>query len=281
MGSTGFQNFDGAVAIVTGGSSGIGQGIAQALVARGAQVIIVSNDEARLGRTAAKIGAVPMVADVADRHAMLQLASDVMAKYGTVNIVCNNAGVGPVAAIKDLTYDDWRWMVGVNLWGVIHGIEAFLPHLLDAPRGGQIVNTASLAGLWPVAKLGSYSATKAAVVAMTEALHLELQASDAQVGATVLCPGPVQTEIKSSLRNRQGTGALEDIDIANIFPPKIIRTPAQIALQVIDAIEHNHLYILTHPELSGALDLRHQKLVAAFEHAGTWTRTGQDGNATG
>lgn len=274
MGSKGFQNFEGAVAVVTGGSSGIGQGIAQALVVRGAHVVIVSNDEERLCKAAAATGAVPMVADVSNRKAMLQLAADVMAKYGTVNILCNNAGVGPVAAIQDLTHDDWQWMIGVNLWGVIHGIEAFLPHLLAAPRGGQIVNTASLAGLWSVAKLGSYSAAKAAVIAMTEALHLELQASDAQVGATVLCPGPVHSEIKSSLRNRQGTGALADIDIANIFPPEVIRTPAQIALQVIDAIEHNHLYILTHPELSSALDLRHQNLLAAFERAKSWTGIG-------
>ena len=115
-------------------------------------------------------------------------------RFGTVNVIVNNAGVGPFGRLKDLTENDWRWIIDVNLWGVIHGVGVFLPILQSAPGGGHVVNTASMAGLRPGPNLGAYTVTKYGVVALTETLAIELEQDGSQVGATVLCPGPVHTK---------------------------------------------------------------------------------------
>ena len=186
---SGLPDLAGKVAVVTGGASGIGKGIAARLAAEGARVIIADIQRDALEATAAELGVDGIPADVSDSDSVESLARTAVEKYGTVHVVCNNAGIGPLAPVKDLTLDDWRWMLGVNLWGVIHGVHTFLPILSGNPDGGHIVNTASMAGLVAHARLGAYSTAKFGVVALTEALAEELAADGSRVGRVGAVPG--------------------------------------------------------------------------------------------
>lgn len=199
---SGLPELRGKVAVVTGGASGIGKGIATQLVAEGMRVIIADIERDALDKTAGEIGATGVPADVSDAASVEALARTAQELYGTVHVVCNNAGIGPMAAIKDLTMDDWHWILGVNLYGVIHGVHVFLPILRANPDGGHIVNTASMAGLVAPPRIGSYAVAKYGVVALTEVLAAELAAENSKVGASVLCPGTVRTNIGTSSRNR-------------------------------------------------------------------------------
>lgn len=269
MGSPGFSKFKGAVAVVTGGSSGIGRSIAEALLARGSNVVICARDAEKTGRVAREIGAVGVPVDVADASSVNALAERVLNQFGKVNILCNNAGVGPSARMQDMSLVDWRWMLDVNLWGVIHGVTSFLPHLLANPEGGHVVNTSSLAGLWSVPGLGAYSVAKSGVVALTETLHQELNSSSELVGATVFCPGPVRTDIGSSLRGRpaEETGALTEFRVEERFPPEAFLATQRCGELVVGAIERNHLYLMTHPAMGARVTERCEALIAAFARA--------------
>jgi NAD(P)-dependent dehydrogenase (short-subunit alcohol dehydrogenase family) len=188
-----------------------------------------------------------------------------------VHVVCNNAGVGPMAPVASLTMDDWHWMIGVNLYGVIHGVQAFLPVLESNPDGGHIVNTASMAGLVAPPRLAAYSVTKYGVVALTEVLAAELAAAGSKVGASVLCPGIVSTNIGTSSRNRpprQASGGLADVDIAlENNPAHRWITPEQAGDVVVRAIKRGDLYALTHPDWYFMVERRHQAIAAAFRQA--------------
>ncbi len=213
---SGLPDLRGKVAVVTGGASGIGKGIAAKLRAEGMRVVIADIEQDVLRETAAAIDAVGVPVDVSDLESVQGLAKEATARFGTVHVVCNNAGIGPLAQIADLTMDDWHWMIGVNLYGVIHGVQTFLPILRANPDGGHIVNTASMAGLVAPVRLGAYSVTKYGVVALTEVLAAELAAAGSKVGASVLCPGTVRTSIGTSSRNRpehMADGGLTDVDI--------------------------------------------------------------------
>ncbi len=213
---SGLPDLAGKIAVVTGGASGIGSGIATQLAAEGARVVIADIQRDALEATAAELGVVGIQTDVSDAASVENLAREAVEMYGTVHVVCNNAGIGPLAPVKDLTLDDWRWMLGVNLWGVIHGVHTFLPILSANPDGGHIVNTASMAGLVAHARLGAYSTAKYGVVALTEVLAEELAADESRVGVSVLCPGTVHTNIGTSSRNRPadlGDGGFKDVDI--------------------------------------------------------------------
>jgi NAD(P)-dependent dehydrogenase (short-subunit alcohol dehydrogenase family) len=264
----GLPDLDGKVAVVTGGASGIGKGIAAALAAEGARVIIADIQPDALAATAAELGVVGIEADVSDSASVVRLARAAVERYGTVHVVCNNAGIGPLAPVKDLTLDDWRWMLGVNLWGVIHGVHAFLPILSANPDGGHIVNTASMAGLVAHARLGAYSTAKFGVVALTEALAEELAADGSRVGASVLCPGTVRTNIGTSSRNRPaelGDAGFKDVDIELEDNPRYRWIyPDEAGRVVVRAIKRGHLYALTHPDWYPQVAARHQAIAAAF-----------------
>jgi NAD(P)-dependent dehydrogenase (short-subunit alcohol dehydrogenase family) len=167
---------------------------------------------------------------------------------------------------------DWRWIVGVNLYGVIHGITAFLPRLLANPDGGHIVNTASMAGLRTMPGLGTYAVTKYGVVALSEVLAQELAEDGAKVGVTVLCPGPVRTNIKASSRNRPAAlagGGLTDVDLETTELGASSRwiDASEAGEIVVQAIRRGDLYAFTHPELAPAVDERHQEIARAFQAA--------------
>jgi NAD(P)-dependent dehydrogenase (short-subunit alcohol dehydrogenase family) len=260
----------GAVAVVTGGAAGIGRGIAEQLLAEGATVVIADIERQALEATAAAIGATPVAVDVSDPSSVRALAEAVTGRFGRVDIVVNNAGVGPQGRISDLTLSDWRWLLGVNLGGVINGIDAFLPHLRANPRGGHIVNTASMSAFSPLPGLGAYAASKAAVCALSEALAAELAEDGLAIGVTILAPGSVRTNIARSLRNRPAelAGGLADVDFqADPGPTRgaVWLSPAEVGRITTRAIRNNDRYAITHPGLWGRVEGRHQALRAAFD----------------
>jgi len=265
---SGLPDLNGKVAVVTGGASGIGKGIATKLVAEGAQVVIADIQPDAMEATAAEIGAAGVQTDVSDPASVDALARTVLARYGAVHVVCNNAGIGPLAPVADLTLDDWRWMLGVNLWGVIHGITTFLPVLKQNREGGHIVNTASMAGLVAGPRLGAYAAAKYGVVGLTEVLAAELAADNSRVGVSVLCPGTVHTNIGTSSRNRPADlpdAGFKDIDIELEDNPRYRWIyPEDAGAVVVRAIKRGDLYALTHPDWYPLVAERHEAIAAAF-----------------
>ena len=253
------DNLKDRVAVVTGAASGIGLGMAEQFARAGMKVAMADIEGPALEVAAAgveRIGTevLAKVTDVSDLASVQSLARDTVSRFGSVHVVCNNAGVGgggdpwrgPIAA--------WHWVVGVNLRGVVHGVQAFLP-ILEAQREGHIVNTASMAGIGRGA-LGAYGATKHAVVALSEDLYLDQVARDTGVGVSVLCPGWVKTRIIESRRNwparlgppppdaegSEAIRAMVDQLIAEGMPP------AAVADLVIAAITARRFWIFPHPE---------------------------------
>lgn len=266
----GMNDFKGRTAVVTGGASGIGRGIAERFVQEGMNVVIADIETERLAETATAIGALPFRTDVSDLDSVQALAAQAKDRFGTVHIVVNNAGIGSFGRIADLTMADWKWMAGVNLWGVVHGIHAFLPILLANADGGWIVNTASMGGLSTFPGLGAYATTKFGITALTETLAMELEEDGAQIGVTLLCPGPVHSNLGQSFRNRPDDGAgtgLADRDLSAL--PQYRDTlpwkePADAAEILMDSIREGRLYAITHPEQAERVEKRVTALLASF-----------------
>ena len=265
---SGLPDLNGKVAIVTGGASGIGKGIASQLAAEGARVVIADIQRDAMEATAEELGASAIKTDVSDPASVEALASETLAQFGAIHVVCNNAGIGPLAPVADLTLDDWHWMLGVNLWGVIHGIHTFLPILKQNREGGHIVNTASMAGLVAGPRLGAYAAAKYGVVGLTEVLAAELAADNSRVGVSVLCPGTVHTNIGHSSRNRPADlpdAGFKDIDIELEDNPRHRWIwPVDAGAVVVRAIKRGDLYALTHPDWYPMVATRHAAIAEAF-----------------
>jgi len=269
---SGLNDLAGKVAVVTGGASGIGKGIASRLLAQGMRVVISDIELGALNAAAAELGITGIRADVSSLESVQQLADEVVRKFGAVHVVCNNAGVGSVARVADMKTSDWQWLLGVNLWGVIHGVSVFLPLLQSNPDGGHIVNTASMGGFATLPGLGAYTTSKFAVVALSETLAMELEEDRSRVGVTVLCPGPVRTNLKSSQRNRPSSltgGALVDTDLETSEQGAQMRwlVPDEVGDIVVRAIRRGDLYALTHPEMAGIPAARHERIAEAFRTA--------------
>jgi NAD(P)-dependent dehydrogenase (short-subunit alcohol dehydrogenase family) len=242
---------NGKVAVVTGGASGIGRGIAEALIERGATVVIADIEPGALAATAAEIGATPTLVDVTSYESVEALRDFVLERFGRVDIVVNNAGVGPFGKIADLTLKDWEWVLSVNLWGVIHGITAFLPTLRANPDGGHILNTGSVASYASAPLGGSYNAAKHAVAAISDTLAMELEQEGSNVHVTILAPGTVSTNIANSSRNRPAglEGGLQDVDIAQgVAKGQRFITPLTAGRIAVRAIEANDHTAATHPD---------------------------------
>lgn len=271
-GSEEVEKLESKIAVVTGGGSGMGKGIAEKLLSLGVQVIIADIDQSAIEATGEELGIEGIVTDVSRFEDVQALAEKVVKRYGGVDILCNNAGVGPVGLIADLTLEDWRWMLDINLWGVIHGIHAFLPYLKRNAHGGHIINTASQAGLISGPGFGPYCASKYAVVALTEVLAQELALEGSLVRASVLLPGPTQTAIATSQRHRRdASGAgLRDMDLNDIDlfdGPIPWKTPAEIGEIVVDGIASGELYLFTHPQLSQPIFDRFERIRSASDRA--------------
>jgi len=276
---SGLPDLAGKVAVVTGGASGIGKGIAAQLVAEGARVVIADIQRDAMETAAAEIGAAGVLTDVSDPASVDALAAAVLDRYGAVHVICNNAGIGPLAPVADLTLDDWRWMLGVNLWGVIHGVHTFLPILKQNRDGGHIVNTASMAGLVAGPRLGAYAAAKYGVVGLSEVLAAELAADNSRVGVSVLCPGTVHTNIGTSSRNRPADlpdAGFKDIDIELEDNPRYRWIyPADAGAVVVRAIKRGDLYALTHPDWYPMVATRHEAIAEAFREQEALRKAGR------
>ena len=238
----------GQVAVVTGGASGIGLGLCREFGRRGLAVVVADIEAAALdtavGSLAANgIDALGVQCDVTSMDSMTELANAAFDWHGHVDVICNNAGVVVFGGAFS-SLDDWRWVIDVDMWGVVHGMHAFVPRMIESGRPGHIVNTSSTAGILGFPGIASYVAAKHAVVGMTQAIWHELQATE--VSASVLCPGVVATNINTSERNRPGTepGAIELSEFGGAHGETL--TPADVAGIVAEAIEADRFWILPH-----------------------------------
>jgi NAD(P)-dependent dehydrogenase (short-subunit alcohol dehydrogenase family) len=265
------DDFQGRVAVITGGGGGIGAAMAGAFAARGARLVLADVDDAAMRRVAAPLEArgsevLCVRTDVTDLESVRALAEAAERRFGATHIVCNNAGIATFGEIVSSTHADWVYTIGVNLWGVVHGVEVFAPRLIARGDGGHIVNTASMAGLVGMRWLGVYSASKFAVVGLSEALHRELQ--DHGIGVSVLCPMIVETPInENSVRNRPA--ALRNPGEAFVPPTAAMAggtiPPEEVARRVVRAIDRKDLYIFTHPEQREILRRRAARQDRMFE----------------
>jgi len=259
------QVFQGKVAVVTGAASGIGLGMTEALASRGMKVVMADVEEAALMREAERLTRAnfevdPQLADVSSYDSVERLASAAKARFGKVHVLCNNAGVsGSTGGGKPIWAQgqpDWDWVMGVNFWGVVNGLRAFVPGMIAHGEEGHVVNTSSILGLTTGA--GSiYGVSKHAVTRLTEGLYQDLRAADARIGATVLCPGMIATNIITSARNRPD--ALTDEAAPDAARSQMIAAmdarfksqgmaPREVGEKVADAILHDQFYVLTHAE---------------------------------
>jgi NAD(P)-dependent dehydrogenase (short-subunit alcohol dehydrogenase family) len=255
------QTFAGKAAVVTGAASGIGLALARRFAAAGMNVVLADVEPTALAEAARIVGATGVEAlavrtDVSKAAEVEALAAETIAAFGAVHVVCNNAGVAIAGPAWTHTPSDWAWVLGVNLWGVIHGVRVFTPLLLAQGGEAHIVNTASMAGMTCAPGMSIYNVSKHAVVALSETLHHDLATIGSAVKVSVLCPGFVNTRILESARNRPAQLA----DTAPAQPESVERQalaqrllasglePAQVAACVFDAIREERFYVFTHPE---------------------------------
>jgi NAD(P)-dependent dehydrogenase (short-subunit alcohol dehydrogenase family) len=261
----GMPSFAGKVAVVTGGGSGIGRALALGLARDGARVVVADVDEADAAETVrlmAAIGASGFAVrtNVAERGEVEALADRVFDRYGATHVLCNNAGVVVHGGLEAATWEDWQWVLGVNLWGVVHGLLAFVPRMIAGGEGGHVVNTASMAGLIASQGLGVYNTSKYAVVGLSETLAKDLRPHG--IGVTVVCPMGVATRIRAADRNRpaalrRAPGAPGEGEITLIG-----RTldPGEVAARTLAAVRSGELYVITHDEALEPLRRRFQRL---------------------
>jgi len=262
----------GSVAVVTGAASGIGAALGQSFAAAGCAVVLADVDADALAAVAGNINAdvLAVVTDVSDATSVEHLADEAFARFGRVDVLCNNAGVSTFNPLIAQTLDDWRWVLGVNLWGVIHGIHTFLPRLLEQGRPAHIVNTSSLAGLASgLPQLGPYNVSKVGVVALSETLRMELAMSGAPIGVSVLCPGSTGTRILESERNRpahlgrevrreEGDAFREAV--RSSFAGPAARSAEQVAEAVLDAVRASRFWVITSGEMQGLVASRYDEM---------------------
>ena len=276
------RELNGKVAVITGGGSGIGRCMALAFADEGMDIAI-GDIEAGPGEAVAEEvrakgrRAISVTCDVTDLDSVRALAETTKAELGAYHVVCNNAGVISGGPTAEMSAAEWDWVLDVDLQGVVNGVIAFLPGLVEQGEG-HIVNTASIAGLVPMAAPGviNYTTAKYGVVGITETLHDELAPTG--VGASALCPGVVNTRISQSARNRPeaagGPVSEEDMGPPLELPPGMeipriiganIREPEEMAARVVEGVKANDLYIVTHPETREAVEERFAAIMAAFD----------------
>ncbi|MDT7676337.1 MAG: hypothetical protein QOD82_4239 [Pseudonocardiales bacterium] len=243
------KNFTDRVAVITGAGSGIGRALALDLAGRGARLALSDVDEVAVADTAARCEKLGVQArgyqlDVSDRAAMTAHADQVVAEFGRVNLVVNNAGVALMATVEDMSYEDFDWIVGINFWGVVHGTKAFLPHLI-ASGDGHLVNISSVFGFVGVPTQSAYNATKFAVRGFTEALRQEMLLEKRRVGVSCVHPGGIRTNIARDARAPENSTSQQR---ANDFSRIARTTPEQAAKTILRGVERKRARILIGPD---------------------------------
>ncbi|MBI2766674.1 MAG: SDR family NAD(P)-dependent oxidoreductase [Chloroflexi bacterium] len=268
------EEFRDKVAVITGGASGIGLATAKALAGEGMKLVLADIEQTALDRAVPDVAAlgvecIGVKTDVGERPEVIALANTAWSHFGAVHVLFNNAGVAVAGPIAEMKHADWEWLIRVNLWGVIHGIEAFVPRMIAQDQGGHVLSTASFAGLVPNEGLGVYCVTKYGVVALSEVLFREL--SPHNIGVSVLCPMRVATNINTSQRNRPiefggghelpaGSGGEEgrsqagrELQVSDVAP------------MIVKAIRERQLYILPHEESRGFIQARFRRIDRTFD----------------
>jgi len=271
------KEFRGRVAVVTGAASGIGRALADRCVHEGMRVVLADVDQAALRQTeqslngsGAKVLAVRT--DVSKAEDVESLAQRTVDVFRGVHLLFNNAGVDARTTLWEASLADWHWVIGVNLWGVIHGVRTFVPIMLRQGDDCHVVNTSSIAGLISGPGIGVYKVTKHGVVSLSETLACELAAIDAKIKVSVLCPAGVNTKIMNAERNRpqelQNTTAYETAHPATIQIRETLRqlveaglSPSEVASKVFDAIRHEKFYILTHADWKSLVQKRMEDIL--------------------
>jgi NAD(P)-dependent dehydrogenase (short-subunit alcohol dehydrogenase family) len=237
------QDLRDRVAVVTGAASGIGLALVEAFVQVGMRVVMADVNEDALTSEAAAIGdsVHPIVADVRDAEQVDRIGAAALEQFGALHIAVNNAGIVNRGNSWELSLEEWHRVIDVNLWGVIHGVRAFVPRILESGTEGHVVNTASMAAVLPLDRLGPYAVAKHGVLGLSDVLRAELEAIGAPVGVSVVMPGMVKTGM-----NPIGTVA-----------------PQTVAANVLDAVRHNRPYVFTDDQGSAAVEARLQAILAA------------------
>lgn len=263
------------MAVITGGASGIGRALAHAFAARGMHIVLADIDEQRMRTVEVELSeggtqVLPIVCDTSTEPSVQALAEATMSHFGAAHVLCNNAGVvgkgdpwhGPIST--------WEWVLGINLYGVIHGVRAFVP-IMEDQGCGHIVNTASMAGLLAMPGSAPYAVSKAGVVSLTEGLFVELKARSSAVSTSVLCPGFVKTNL---MDGQQWTARLGDEPAATADPLGVMMESmlrdgvqagidaADVAAQVVEAIDTDRMWVLTHADMAPLAVQRMERAVA-------------------
>jgi NAD(P)-dependent dehydrogenase (short-subunit alcohol dehydrogenase family) len=267
------QKLEGRVAVVTGAGSGIGRAFAERFAAAKMRLVLADVEAEPLEEVAGALRAAgaeveDAVLDVREAAAVDALADRCAARFGGAHVLCNNAGVAAGGPVWEVTEEDWNWVIGVNLVGVINGIRAFVPRMIAAGEEGHVVNTASVAGLTCPAFMGPYNVTKHAVVALSETLLAEIGSTGAPIGVSVLCPGWVQTRIHESDRNKPG-GPVDDPESLFAAMREVVgkliadgMTTDALVDHVMDAIRANRFWIRTHPDMEPMVAARCEAIIA-------------------
>jgi NAD(P)-dependent dehydrogenase (short-subunit alcohol dehydrogenase family) len=272
------REFAGKTAFVTGGAAGIGLALGRAFAQSGMKVMLADIEADALQAAVKSLQEISpdiggTICDVADAASFERAAQASFDAFGRVHVVCNNAGVAAGGGIDHISLDNWRWVIDVNLMGVLHGIKSFLPHIRAHGEGGHIVNTASMAGMQGGLGFSPYGASKFAVVSMSEGLSLQLKPHG--IGVSVLCPSYVRTRIGASGRNRpERYGQSQPLDPASpsaAMVAEIARNidaglePDAVAARVLAAIRDDELYIFTHPGMRAEVEARFAAILAAMD----------------
>ncbi|MFK7898810.1 MAG: SDR family NAD(P)-dependent oxidoreductase [Myxococcota bacterium] len=256
--------FKGKVAVVTGAASGIGKAICERAAREGMHVVMADVEQDMLRNSASEIeglGAEVLAVrtDVSQPDELSKLAEETLERFGKVHVVCNNAGVFAGGLTWDAIGTDWEWVMGVNVYGILHGIRAFVPILLEQNEPGHIVNTCSMAGLINTPLSGAYNVSKHAALSLTETLYHELQTKDTPVGCSALCPELINTGIGRSDRNRpahlkrpDGAGTPEQEMVENVIGASVASgiPPAEMANRVFQGIQDDQFYLLADEDTS-------------------------------
>lgn len=283
------DDFKGKVAVITGAANGIGRAIAERCAHEGMDIVITDIEEAALYALEKDLRAdgarvLSVITDVSKSYDVEALARKTLDVFGAVHLLFNNAGVAVEGVIWENTLEDWQWVLGVNLWGVIHGIRTFTPIMMEQDTPCHMVNTASISGLFSDLGLGVYKVSKHGVVTLSETMYHELKKKKSKLKVSLLCPGPVNTKIADSDRNRSNGFRSQESESPEVEKRMNMlrkdlqagQPPSHTAAIIFDAIREERFYILTHPERNFAIKNRMEDILQGRNPTNPWKSLTQE-----